>query len=200
MSVFPPTDWDPFWVVSCLKPSLSLYWISVMGRWVHGLAVRCITLCLVCLKLFSSAFVNHSAEKNVFLVVISGATRRGRQSAAERHALPVWGRAILLYSLLRALFMGHRGGSFPLPRWVWRLHGEGPAAAESLWLIPISPFAVIFLLLHCLVLTKRLTICYCFNVHFKDMVNRRISMDMMLKIAASQRYRQFIFLTPQSMR
>ncbi|KAI4905310.1 hypothetical protein NFI96_022725, partial [Prochilodus magdalenae] len=34
---------------------------------------------------------------------------------------------------------------------------------------------------------------------FMDMVNRRISMDMMLKIAASQRYRQFIFLTPQSM-
>ncbi|XP_073705563.1 structural maintenance of chromosomes protein 6-like [Garra rufa] len=32
-----------------------------------------------------------------------------------------------------------------------------------------------------------------------DMVNRRISIDMMLKIAASQRYRQFIFLTPQSM-
>ncbi|KAI5620328.1 structural maintenance of chromosomes protein 6, partial [Silurus asotus] len=35
---------------------------------------------------------------------------------------------------------------------------------------------------------------------YMDMVNRRISMDMMLKIAASQRYRQFIFLTPQSMR
>ncbi|XP_049329346.1 structural maintenance of chromosomes protein 6-like [Astyanax mexicanus] len=34
---------------------------------------------------------------------------------------------------------------------------------------------------------------------YMDMVNRRISMDMMLKIAASQRYRQFIFLTPQSM-
>uniref|UniRef100_A0AAR2JEX8 Structural maintenance of chromosomes protein 6 n=1 Tax=Pygocentrus nattereri TaxID=42514 RepID=A0AAR2JEX8_PYGNA len=32
---------------------------------------------------------------------------------------------------------------------------------------------------------------------YMDMVNRRISMDMMLKIAASQRYRQFIFLTPQ---
>jgi hypothetical protein len=32
------------------------------------------------------------------------------------------------------------------------------------------------------------------------MVNRRISMDMMLKIADSQRYRQFVFLTPQSMR
>uniref|UniRef100_A0A3B1JUU8 Structural maintenance of chromosomes protein 6 n=1 Tax=Astyanax mexicanus TaxID=7994 RepID=A0A3B1JUU8_ASTMX len=31
---------------------------------------------------------------------------------------------------------------------------------------------------------------------YMDMVNRRISMDMMLKIAASQRYRQFIFLTP----
>ncbi|XP_041814270.1 structural maintenance of chromosomes protein 6 [Chelmon rostratus] len=35
---------------------------------------------------------------------------------------------------------------------------------------------------------------------YMDMVNRRISMDMMLKVAASQRYRQFIFLTPQSMR
>uniref|UniRef100_A0A674AD51 Structural maintenance of chromosomes protein 6 n=1 Tax=Salmo trutta TaxID=8032 RepID=A0A674AD51_SALTR len=35
---------------------------------------------------------------------------------------------------------------------------------------------------------------------YMDMVNRRISMDMMLKIASSQRYRQFIFLTPQSMR
>uniref|UniRef100_A0A671P6C5 RecF/RecN/SMC N-terminal domain-containing protein n=1 Tax=Sinocyclocheilus anshuiensis TaxID=1608454 RepID=A0A671P6C5_9TELE len=34
---------------------------------------------------------------------------------------------------------------------------------------------------------------------YMDMVNRRISMDMMLKIAASQRYRQFIFLTTQSM-
>uniref|UniRef100_A0AAQ5ZM13 Structural maintenance of chromosomes protein 6 n=1 Tax=Amphiprion ocellaris TaxID=80972 RepID=A0AAQ5ZM13_AMPOC len=35
---------------------------------------------------------------------------------------------------------------------------------------------------------------------YMDMVNRRISMDMMLKVAAGQRYRQFIFLTPQSMR
>ncbi|KAJ3607068.1 hypothetical protein NHX12_026583 [Muraenolepis orangiensis] len=35
---------------------------------------------------------------------------------------------------------------------------------------------------------------------FMDMVNRRISMDMMLKIAKAQRFRQFIFLTPQSMR
>uniref|UniRef100_A0A3Q4MY98 Structural maintenance of chromosomes protein 6 n=1 Tax=Neolamprologus brichardi TaxID=32507 RepID=A0A3Q4MY98_NEOBR len=35
---------------------------------------------------------------------------------------------------------------------------------------------------------------------YMDMVNRRISMDMMLKVAASQRYRQFIFLTPQNMR
>ncbi|XP_034044240.1 LOW QUALITY PROTEIN: structural maintenance of chromosomes protein 6-like [Thalassophryne amazonica] len=34
---------------------------------------------------------------------------------------------------------------------------------------------------------------------FMDMVNRRISMDMMLRVADSQRYRQFIFLTPQSM-
>ncbi|KAL1279878.1 hypothetical protein QQF64_014478 [Cirrhinus molitorella] len=34
---------------------------------------------------------------------------------------------------------------------------------------------------------------------YMDMVNRRISMDMMLKIADGQRYRQFIFLTPQSM-
>ncbi|XP_076026649.1 structural maintenance of chromosomes protein 6 [Genypterus blacodes] len=34
---------------------------------------------------------------------------------------------------------------------------------------------------------------------FMDMVNRRISMDMMLKVAASQINRQFIFLTPQSM-
>uniref|UniRef100_A0A3Q0RB84 Structural maintenance of chromosomes protein 6 n=1 Tax=Amphilophus citrinellus TaxID=61819 RepID=A0A3Q0RB84_AMPCI len=34
---------------------------------------------------------------------------------------------------------------------------------------------------------------------YMDMVNRRISMDMMLKVAASQRYRQFIFLTPQNM-
>ncbi|GCB60225.1 hypothetical protein scyTo_0009135, partial [Scyliorhinus torazame] len=35
---------------------------------------------------------------------------------------------------------------------------------------------------------------------YMDMVNRRISMDMMLKVASSQRYRQFIFLTPQNMR
>ncbi|XP_069552674.1 structural maintenance of chromosomes protein 6 [Brachyistius frenatus] len=34
---------------------------------------------------------------------------------------------------------------------------------------------------------------------YMDMVNRRISMDMMMKVADSQRYRQFIFLTPQSM-
>ncbi|KAJ6634537.1 hypothetical protein lerEdw1_013983 [Lerista edwardsae] len=34
---------------------------------------------------------------------------------------------------------------------------------------------------------------------FMDMVNRRIAMDMMLKMADSQRYRQFILLTPQSM-
>ncbi|KAJ8270525.1 hypothetical protein GJAV_G00115940 [Gymnothorax javanicus] len=34
---------------------------------------------------------------------------------------------------------------------------------------------------------------------YMDMVNRRISLDMMLKIAASQRFRQFIFLTPQHM-
>lgn len=34
---------------------------------------------------------------------------------------------------------------------------------------------------------------------YMDMVNRRISMDMMLKVAAGQRYRQFVFLTPQSM-
>ncbi|KAM6915132.1 structural maintenance of chromosomes protein 6 [Xenentodon cancila] len=34
---------------------------------------------------------------------------------------------------------------------------------------------------------------------FMDMVNRRISMDMMLKVAVSQPYRQFIFLTPQHM-
>uniref|UniRef100_A0A7M4EE17 Structural maintenance of chromosomes protein 6 n=1 Tax=Crocodylus porosus TaxID=8502 RepID=A0A7M4EE17_CROPO len=34
---------------------------------------------------------------------------------------------------------------------------------------------------------------------YMDMVNRRISMDMMLKMADSQRHRQFILLTPQSM-
>ncbi|CAL9694223.1 unnamed protein product [Knipowitschia caucasica] len=34
---------------------------------------------------------------------------------------------------------------------------------------------------------------------YMDMVNRRISMDMMLKVAAGQLYRQFIFLTPQNM-
>uniref|UniRef100_A0A2D4N836 Structural maintenance of chromosomes protein 6 n=1 Tax=Micrurus spixii TaxID=129469 RepID=A0A2D4N836_9SAUR len=33
---------------------------------------------------------------------------------------------------------------------------------------------------------------------FMDMVNRRIAMDMMLKMADSQRYRQFILLTPQN--
>ncbi|EPY76039.1 hypothetical protein CB1_001512025, partial [Camelus ferus] len=33
----------------------------------------------------------------------------------------------------------------------------------------------------------------------KDMVNRRIAMDMILKMADSQRFRQFILLTPQSM-
>ncbi|KAK7922465.1 hypothetical protein WMY93_009367 [Mugilogobius chulae] len=34
---------------------------------------------------------------------------------------------------------------------------------------------------------------------YMDMVNRRISMDMMLKVAAGQLYRQFVFLTPQNM-
>ncbi|XP_075057499.1 structural maintenance of chromosomes protein 6 [Mixophyes fleayi] len=34
---------------------------------------------------------------------------------------------------------------------------------------------------------------------YMDMVNRRISMDMMLTMADSQRYRQFILLTPQHM-
>ncbi|KAK3091708.1 hypothetical protein FSP39_022054 [Pinctada imbricata] len=34
---------------------------------------------------------------------------------------------------------------------------------------------------------------------FMDMVNRRISMDMMLKVAENQPQRQFIFLTPQNM-
>lgn len=34
---------------------------------------------------------------------------------------------------------------------------------------------------------------------YMDMVNRRISMDMMLTMADSQRFRQFILLTPQNM-
>ncbi|KAH0621959.1 hypothetical protein JD844_023747 [Phrynosoma platyrhinos] len=34
---------------------------------------------------------------------------------------------------------------------------------------------------------------------YMDMVNRRISMDMLLKMAYSQRYRQFILITPQNM-
>ncbi|KFV00660.1 Structural maintenance of chromosomes protein 6, partial [Pterocles gutturalis] len=34
---------------------------------------------------------------------------------------------------------------------------------------------------------------------YMDMVNRRIAMDMILKVADSQRHRQFILLTPQSM-
>uniref|UniRef100_A0A8C8VHL9 Structural maintenance of chromosomes protein 6 n=1 Tax=Pelusios castaneus TaxID=367368 RepID=A0A8C8VHL9_9SAUR len=34
---------------------------------------------------------------------------------------------------------------------------------------------------------------------YMDMVNRRISMDLMLQMADSQRHRQFILLTPQSM-
>ncbi|XP_077988309.1 structural maintenance of chromosomes protein 6-like isoform X2 [Glandiceps talaboti] len=34
---------------------------------------------------------------------------------------------------------------------------------------------------------------------FMDMVNRRISVDMMLKVAKEQKMRQFIFLTPQDM-
>ena len=37
-------------------------------------------------------------------------------------------------------------------------------------------------------------------LHFQDMVNRRISMEMMLKVAKEQRERQFILLTPQDMR
>ena len=34
----------------------------------------------------------------------------------------------------------------------------------------------------------------------QDMVNRRISMDLMMRIANEQRARQFIFLTPLDMR
>ncbi|XP_061192565.1 structural maintenance of chromosomes protein 6-like isoform X2 [Saccostrea echinata] len=34
---------------------------------------------------------------------------------------------------------------------------------------------------------------------FMDMVNRRISMDMMMAVAKNQRHKQFIFLTPQNM-
>ncbi|NXS57432.1 SMC6 protein, partial [Brachypteracias leptosomus] len=34
---------------------------------------------------------------------------------------------------------------------------------------------------------------------YMDMVNRRIAMDMILKVADSQQYRQFILLTPQTM-
>ena len=39
-----------------------------------------------------------------------------------------------------------------------------------------------------------------FTLHFQDMVNRRISMEMMLKVAKEQQERQFILLTPQDMR
>lgn len=35
---------------------------------------------------------------------------------------------------------------------------------------------------------------------FQDMVNRRISMDLMMQAASAQVQRQFIFLTPQDMR
>ncbi|KAK0141101.1 Structural maintenance of chromosomes protein 6 [Merluccius polli] len=35
--------------------------------------------------------------------------------------------------------------------------------------------------------------------HSQDMVNHKISIDMMLKIGNSQHFRQFIILTPQSM-
>ncbi|CAC5418017.1 SMC6 [Mytilus coruscus] len=34
---------------------------------------------------------------------------------------------------------------------------------------------------------------------FMDMINRRISMDMMMHVAQSQKHKQFIFLTPQNM-
>ncbi|GAB1297304.1 Structural maintenance of chromosomes protein 6 [Apodemus speciosus] len=37
------------------------------------------------------------------------------------------------------------------------------------------------------------------TLSISDMVNRRIAMDMILKMADSQRFRQFILLTPQSM-
>uniref|UniRef100_A0A8C0YQH3 Structural maintenance of chromosomes protein 6 n=1 Tax=Cyprinus carpio carpio TaxID=630221 RepID=A0A8C0YQH3_CYPCA len=52
----------------------------------------------------------------------------------------------------------------------------------SLWAIAEAPFRALD----------------AFNANM-DFVNRRISMDMMLKIAASQRYRQFIFLTTEGM-
>lgn len=38
------------------------------------------------------------------------------------------------------------------------------------------------------------------NLFHQDMVNRRISMDMMMKVAKEQKERQFILLTPQDMR
>ena len=38
------------------------------------------------------------------------------------------------------------------------------------------------------------------KLFFKDMVNRRISMDSIMKVAREQQHRQFILLTPQDMR
>ena len=40
---------------------------------------------------------------------------------------------------------------------------------------------------------------FCFFFFLQDMLNRRISMNMLLKIAKEQVHRQFIMLTPQDM-
>ena len=40
---------------------------------------------------------------------------------------------------------------------------------------------------------------FCFLFFLQDMLNRRISMNMLLKIAKEQVHRQFIMLTPQDM-
>ena len=51
----------------------------------------------------------------------------------------------------------------------------------------------------CLVSDVLLFILYPWFI-LQDMVNRRISMDMMMAVAKNQKHKQFIFLTPQNMR
>lgn len=53
-----------------------------------------------------------------------GAAGSGEKGWPEWHALAVRGRALLLHCLLCSLPLGHHRGAFPLPRWVWCLHGK----------------------------------------------------------------------------
>lgn len=60
-----------------------------------------------------------------------GAAGPRKQGWLEWHALLVRRRALLLHRLLCSLSLGHHRGAFPLPWWVWCLHGNKSCAASS---------------------------------------------------------------------